>query len=181
MTAQAVHNLNLLLGFGSLILLAISLILILMLLFVPKRNGVLDFVHQNFLLLGFLAAFSASLFSLVYSEIVNFAPCYLCWLARIFMFPMAIIFGVALYYKDRGVTKYIIALLAPAFAVSLYHNFMQYFADTGNLPCDASGVSCYQSLIPEFGGHLQIPTLSLISLIALLSIVLVAHFYKKEA
>ena len=58
---------------------------------------------------------------------------------------------------------------------------MYYFADTGNLPCDASGVSCYQHLVSEFGGYISIPMLALTSFLALVTIVLVAHFYNKPA
>jgi hypothetical protein len=66
------------------------------------------------------------------------------------------------------------------FLISLYHNFFYYFGETSSLPCDASGVSCYQRLVSEFGGYISIPMLALTSFFALVAIVLVAHFYKKE-
>jgi len=59
-------------------------------------------------------------------------------------------------------------------------SFVYYFGDAGNVPCDASGVSCYQRLVSEFGGYISVPTLSLSAFVALLTILLVAHFYKKE-
>lgn len=179
MTIDQIHYLNLFLGSGAIALLVVSAIIFLM--FVLKmKNPTLSFVQDKFLLLGFLITLAASGFSLIYSEVVGFLPCYLCWYARVFMFPMTILFGAGLYYKDRGVLKYITPLFTFGFALSLYHNFTYYFRDTSNLPCDASGVSCFQQLIPEFGGNIQIPTLSLISLLSVLVLILVAVFYKRE-
>jgi len=179
MNADQVHYLNMFLGGGAIILQIASALVLLMLL-LKLKNPVLDFIQKNFVLLGFLVTFSASLFSLIYSEVVGFVPCLLCWYARIFMFPMTIMFGTAMYYKDRGVLKYILPIFTFGFALSIYHNVMYYFADTGNIPCDASGVSCYQQLISEYGGYISIPMLSLTSLVALLILILVAVFYKKE-
>jgi len=71
-------------------------------------------------------------------------------------------------------------LLSVGFIISIYQNFIYYFGEKGNLPCDASGISCYQQLVSEFGGYISIPMLALTSFFGILTIVLVAHFYKKE-
>ncbi|MBI5139257.1 disulfide bond formation protein B [Candidatus Nomurabacteria bacterium] len=120
------------------------------------------------------------MFSLVYSEIVGYLPCYLCWYQRIFLFPLVFIFGTAIWSKDRKIVKYVLPLLSVGFIISVYQNFMYYFADTGNAPCDASGVSCYQQLVSVFGGYISIPMLALTSFVFIITLVLVAHFYKKE-
>mgnify|MGYP003393073670 FL=1 len=96
------------------------------------------------------------------------------------MMPLPFIFGIAIWSKDRKIVKYVLPLLSVGFVVSVYQNFNNFFADTGSLPCDASGVSCYQLLIQEFGGYIQIPMLALTTYVALIAVVLVAHFYKKE-
>lgn len=70
-------------------------------------------------------------------------------------------------------------MLSLGFVISMYQNFFYYFAAGSALPCDASGVSCYQRLISEFGGYISIPMLALTSFVAILTVVLVAHFYKK--
>jgi hypothetical protein len=65
--------------------------------------------------------------------------------------------------------------------VSLYQNFFYYFGENSALPCDATGVSCYQRLVSEFGGYISIPMLALTGFFSLLTILIVAHFYMKES
>ncbi len=178
--SSSVHYLNLFLGSGAVVLLVLSVVALFLLFIGPKKNAYLAFIDKQYLTLGFLVSLSASLFTLVYSEIVGFAPCYLCWYQRVFMFPLPFIFGMAIWHKDRKIVKYVLPLLSVGFLVSVYQNFNYYFTDTGAIPCDASGVSCYQLLITEFGGLIQIPMLALSAFLALITIVLVAHFYKKE-
>jgi len=175
-----VHYLNVFLGTGAIVLQILSVIALFLLFFGPKKNKFLDYVDKYYLQLGFLISFGASVFPLIYSEIIHFLPCYLCWWQRVFMFPLFFIFGSAIWHKDRKIVKYVLPLLSAGFLVSIYHNFFYYFGETSSLPCDASGVSCYQHLVSEFGGYISIPMLALTSFFSLITVVLVAHFYKKE-
>ena len=178
-TAETIHYLNVFLGTGAIALQIASVALLAIFFARPKQNMVLDFVHKNFLSIGFILALSAALFSMVYSEIVGFVPCSLCWYQRIFLFPIVFIFGAALWYRDRNIVKYTLPLLVVGFLISLYQNFGYYFSDGSTKPCDASGVSCYQHLINEFGGYISIPMLALTSFGSLIVLILVVHFYKK--
>ena len=181
MNFETIHYLNIFLGTGAIILQILSIAALFLLFLGPKKNSYLAFIDKHYLSLGFIISLSSSLLSLVYSEIIGFVPCYLCWYQRVFTFPLFLIFGVAIWYKDRKIVKYVLPLLSVGFIISVYQNFVYYFAaDASNLPCDASGVSCYQHLVSEFGGYISIPTLALTSFLALITIVLVAHFYKKE-
>lgn len=180
MNYETVHYLNIFLGTGAIILQILSVVALFLLFWGPKKNSYLSFIDKHYLSLGFIISLSASLFSLVYSEIVGFVPCYLCWYQRVFTFPLPFIFGVAIWHKDRKIVKYVLPLLSTGFLISVYQNFIYYFSDIGTLPCDASGVSCYQQLVREFGGYISIPMLALTSFLALITIVLVAYFYKKE-
>ncbi len=180
MNFTAIHYLNLFLGFGAMSLAVFSIVALFLLFLGLKKNAFLDFIDKHYLSLGFIVSLLASLFSLVYSEIIGFTPCYLCWYQRIFTFPLVFIFGMAIWHKDRKIVKYVLPLLSVGFIFSVYQNFMYYFTDTGALPCDASGVPCYQLFISEFGGYVQIPTLALVTFLSLITVVLVAHFYKKE-
>lgn len=183
MNFDTLHYLNLFLGSGAIILQIFSVIA-LFLLFFPlkgnKNNFYLDFIDNHFLVLSFLISLFASIFPLVYSEIANFIPCYLCWWQRVFMFPLVLMFGIALWDKDRKVIRYAIPLVCVGFLLSAYQNFFYYFGANSNLPCDASGVSCYQKLVSVFGGYISIPMLALTAFFALLTLLSVAHFYKKE-
>ena len=181
MNFETIHYLNIFLGTGAIILQILSIAALFLLFLGPKKNSYLAFIDKHYLSLGFIISLSSSLLSLVYSEIIGFVPCYLCWYQRVFTFPLFLIFGVAIWYKDRKIVKYVLPLLSVGFIISVYQNFVYYFAaDASNLPCDASGVSCYQHLVSEFGGYISIPMLALTSFLSLITIVLVAHFYKKE-
>ena len=186
MNPVTIHYLNILLGIGAIILQIFSVFVIISLFFGPKKNKFLDFTERHFLILGFLISFLSALFSLVYSEIIKFPPCALCWFQRVFLFPQVFIFGTALWNnfknqlsESRILVKYIIPLLSVGFIVSVYQNFEYYFSETGSTPCDATGVSCYQHLVSEFGGYISIPMLSLTAFISLIALSLVVHFYKK--
>ena len=180
MNVENVHYLNMLLGAGAIALQILTLTALVLLFLKPRENKFLGFIDKHYLKLGFILSLSAALFTLVYSEIVGFLPCYLCWYQRIFLFPLPFIFGAAIWHKDRKIVKYTLPLLSVGFLISVYQNFFYYFGEGASLPCDASGVSCYQELVSEFGGYISIPMLALTTFAALIAVVLVAHFYKKE-
>ncbi len=180
MNAETVHYLNVFLGLGAIILQILSVVALFLLFVGPKKNKFLAFIDTHYLKIGFIISLSASLFSLVYSEIVGYLPCYLCWYQRVFMYPLVFIFATAIWVKDRKIVKYTLPLISVGLFVSIYQNFGYYFADAGTLPCDASGVSCYQQLVNEFGGYISLPMFALTTFVSLLALVLVAHFYKKE-
>ncbi|MEI7709625.1 MAG: disulfide bond formation protein B [bacterium] len=180
MNTEAVHYLNMFLGLGAIILQILCVGALGLLFFGPRKNIILDYVSHHFLVFSFLISFFASVFPLVYSEIVHFLPCYLCWWQRVFLFPTLFLFGTALWDRDRKVVRYAASLLSAGFLVSVYHNFFYYFGETSSTPCDASGVSCYQHLVSEFGGYISIPMLALTSFFALLTLLAIAHFYPRR-
>lgn len=182
MNPEAVHYLNVFLGAGAIALQVISVAVLFILFFsarTKRENKLLFYINKHFLVLSFFIALFASVFPLVYSEVIGFLPCSLCWWQRVFMFPTLFLFGIALWNKDRGVIRYSTALLAIGFFISLYQNFFYYFGEASGLPCDASGVSCYQQLVSEFGGYISLPMLALTAFFALLTLASVAHFYPK--
>lgn len=183
MNPTNIHYLNVFLGSGAILLQIFSVVALLLLFFRSKENSknfYLDFIDKHFLPISFVITFFASVFPLVYSEIINFLPCYLCWWQRVFMFPLVLMFGVAFWDEDRRIIRYALPLLLAGFLVSAYQNFFYYFGETSSLPCDATGVSCYQHLVSEFGGYISIPMLALTAFFSLLTLLAVAHFYKKD-
>ena len=181
MNPENVHYLNMFLGAGAILLQIFSVIALVLLFIGPKKNQYLDFIDKHYVKLVFIISLMASLFSLVYSEIIGFLPCYLCWYQRVFTIPLVFISGIAIWVKDRKIVKYTLPMVLIGFVISVYQNFIYYFgADASNLPCDASGVSCYKQYISEFGGYISIPMLALTTFFAIMTILLVAHFYKKE-
>jgi disulfide bond formation protein DsbB len=183
MNANSIHYLNVTLGFGSILLQIFSVVALFLLFFRPKenrRNFYLDFLDSHFLELAFFISLFSSIFPLVYSEIIHFLPCVLCWWQRVFMFPTFFLFATALWDRDRKVIRYAAPLLSAGFLVSAYQNFFYYFGENSSAPCDATGVSCYQHVVSEFGGYISIPMMALSAFFALLTLLAVAHFYKKE-
>ena len=177
---EYVNTFNFIFGISAILAQFICVLVLFFLFLGPKENKFLDFIKNNFISLGFLVSFGTTLASLFYSQIVGFAPCYLCWMQRIFMFPQMFLFGVAFLKKDYKVISYSFPLLIVGTIFSLYHNFVYYFGE-GLAPCDASGVSCVQRLVHVLGGYISIPSLSLTSFFILITILLVAKFYKKES
>lgn len=168
------------LGAGAILLQVLSVAVLLALCFGPKKNKIVAYADQHFLPIGFAIAFFSSLFSLVYSEIIGFLPCYLCWYQRVFLFPLVFMFGTALWDKDRKIIRYALPLIIVGFVISVYQNLGYYFGGESNAPCDASGISCYQQLVSEFGGYISIPMLSLTVYFALLVLCLAVHFHTRR-
>lgn len=167
-----------LLGAGVILLQILSVVALALLVY-GKENKYLALIKDNFIQIGFFITFSAVLVSTFYSEVVGYLPCFHCWVQRIFIFPQAILFAVAWFRKEASVLWYAIPLTILGLADAIYLNYIYYF-NPNSAPCDASGVSCVQRLMSEFGGYISIPMLSLSGFVALLTVLLVVYFYKKD-
>lgn len=104
----------------------------------------LEAVERKTLYLAFawVVALVATLGSLYYSEVRLFLPCELCWYQRIFMYPQAVILGLALWRQDFGVWPYSLALSLLGGSVSVLHLTQQWFPGLflwpANPPCPAA-------------------------------------------
>lgn len=113
---------------------------------------------------GFLLSAASTFGSLVYSEVVGFPACILCWIQRVFMYPQAIVYFLAVWRREQLIAPYGFALSVIGGGVALY----QWVKDmihvyTGYIvPCPAvSGLpSCDTIYINEFG-YITIPMLAL--------------------
>lgn len=122
---------------------------------------ILNFFGQNGLLLAFLAALAGLIGSLIYSDVIGFPPCILCWYQRIFLYPQVILLGMAYFKKDKNIFDYSIALSVIGGLVALYNQYLQ-FGGSLFLPCgvDSNAVSCSIRYVFEFG-YITIPMMSL--------------------
>ncbi len=178
MNLETVHYINIIFGLGAIGMFVLALLALILLLARTKESKYLAFIKKYFIEIGFLISFTAFLVSGFYSEILQYVPCKHCWIQRIFIVPQVLLFGIAWWRKDRHVFWYSWPLLLVGFADSLYLMFIYYFR-TDSAPCDASGVSCVQKLVSEFGGSISIPSLAFMGFASLLIVLAVAHFYKK--
>lgn len=101
---------------------------------------------------AFLLAAAATAGSLVFSEVIGYEPCELCWYQRITMYPMVVIFGVDLLggERDSRVRRYALPLAVMGLAISVYHYLVQVFPDAGAGVC-GMGVPCSARYVEEFG------------------------------
>lgn len=124
-----------------------------------SRDAFTGWIHRNGLWLAFVVAFGAVAASFVYSDVIGYQPCTLCWYQRAFWIPTAVILGIAAWRKDRKVIPYVLALAAIGGLIALDHVWLQS-GGTSLIPCDATGPSCDQRFVYEFG-YVTIPVMSL--------------------
>lgn len=92
---------------------------------------------------AWIVALGSSLAVLYIGEVLGQAPCNLCWFQRAFMFPLAVVLGLGLWFEDHRVGRYGVALALGGAAIALWHLGLY----TGVLPepiqpCTATGPSC---------------------------------------
>src|SRR5690625_574369 len=85
----------------------------------------------------------ALLGSLFYSEIMGYTPCELCWIQRILMYPLVIIYGVSAAKKDLSIALPGLILSGIGIFVSVYHYLIQKLpalqevgGACGDVPCN---------------------------------------------
>jgi len=142
-----------------------------------KRVGVETQSAQDYLLYFiFLFSFVSMMGSLYYSTygdpVANilrgqifpidsgFAPCELCWFARVLMYPIVFISGVGLIKEDRKFTDYVLPLSTLGIFLEIFHYGLQKFSFPNPFRCTLS-VPC-SALQVEYFGFVTIPLLALV-------------------
>src|SRR3989344_4235211 len=126
----------------------------------PDLAPIADFLGTWGLWIGFLMSVGGVAISLFYSEILGVLPCGLCWLQRLFLYPQALLFAVAIWKSDRSVADYGLAFSIFGGAIALYQHYLQ-MGGASILPCPAvaTGVDCAQRYLFEFG-YITFPLMS---------------------
>lgn len=97
---------------------------------------------------------------------MDLPPCVLCWFQRIAMYPLVILIGLAMKWKNDHVKAYLLPFTFIGGAIAVYHNLLYYkILPEAIAPCEA-GISCTTKLI-EWGGFITIPLLSLAGFVAI--------------
>lgn len=101
--------------------------------------------------MAWLVALVATAGSLIYSEVIHFEPCRLCWFQRIAMYPLAVVLLVGGIRRDLAVKLYGLPLALGGLAISVWHYLIQNFpALEGSGSCDPS-VPCSAKYVDVFG------------------------------
>jgi disulfide bond formation protein DsbB len=118
----------------------------------------------------------STLGALFLSEVMQVAPCVLCWYQRVFMFPLVLVLAVGLFPLDRKVVRYAAPLAAAGWLVALFHVLLTrgYIPESAT-PC-TQGIPCSRIEV-EWLGFLTIPLLSLLSF-SVIGLCLGAAYYK---
>ncbi|MDG0793242.1 disulfide oxidoreductase [Cohnella ginsengisoli] len=135
-----------------------------------------SFIRANFLYLAWVVSLVATGGSLFMSEVLDYAPCKLCWLQRIFMYPLVLLLGRAAIRGDRRIVGYVAPLIAIGGFISLYHYGEQKVPGMASiLPCTV-GVPCDEDYLDWFG----IITIPLLALTAFILIGLLLWFGSRQ-
>ena len=122
---------------------------------------------------AWLLAVVASFSVLFVGEVLGQAPCNLCWFQRAFMFPLAVILGVAAWRGDPGVWRYGLPLAGSGALIALYHTLLYAgIAPAPIVPCTASGPSCIDDGMLLLGLPIPLLALGAFAAIAVLLILL---------
>ena len=114
------------------------------------------------LLAAWLVATMATASALFIGEVMMMVPCQLCWYQRIFMFPLAIVLGMACFSDDRRGAVYALPLALGGLFMAAYHTLLVAgLIPKSWIPCSA-GVSCADQKLEILNG-IQIPWLSLVA------------------
>lgn len=111
------------------------------------------------LLLSWLAAVVATLGSLYLSEVLHYIPCTLCWYQRIFMYPLAIILGIAFYRNDKDIYLYTLPLSIIGMIISGYHVLLQKVPYLQQFEMCKTGVPCSKDYL-NLLGFITIPLMA---------------------
>ncbi|SHE52235.1 disulfide bond formation protein DsbB [Seinonella peptonophila] len=109
---------------------------------------------------AWIVAVVATLGSLYFSEIKHFVPCTLCWMQRIFMYPLVIVLGIATYRQDRKIVYYTLPLSIIGGLIALWHVLIQKVDALKIMGQCKVGVPCNVDYI-NWLGFITIPILSL--------------------
>ena len=120
----------------------------------------------HWLMAAWAIALVATLSALFLGEVMGMTPCLLCWYQRIFMFPLALILGMAAFAEDRRGAVYALPLTLGGAVVSSYHTaLVAGWVPKWWVPCGA-GPSCSEQSLEILGG-IPLPWLSLLAFMAI--------------
>ncbi|MDO8482527.1 MAG: disulfide bond formation protein B [bacterium] len=144
-----------------------------------SSEGILSKIGDWGLVLGFLVTAGATAVSLIYSDIIGYEPCKLCWVQRVFLYPQVIILGLVLWKKTRDSEVYCLALSIIGAVIAAYHFYGQSFNPDALPACDvAGGASCALRFFVEFG-YVTIPLMSLTAFLLIIVSMLLSNLTKK--
>ena len=121
---------------------------------------------------SFALALVATIGSLYASNILGWTPCHLCWLQRIMMYPLVILFGVS-WLLDTDVVEYAVPMATIGGGLAGYHYIIQRIEQFQSAGCSVTSVSCDT----EYTFYMGIVTIPLMAFTAFLGVLLLNWKY----
>lgn len=122
--------------------------------------------NETLILLIWVQVLLAMFGSLYFSEIKGYVPCELCWVERILMYPLVIIYSVAALKKNVTIALPGLILSGIGILVSFYHYLLQKVPafqtageSCGVVPCNAEYIN--------YAGFITIPFLAGVAFIVI--------------
>ncbi len=148
---------------------------------IKKGKGIgkiVQLVSLYVLELGFLISLGAVLASMFYSNVAGYLPCEFCWWQRVLIYPQAIMFAVAIYYKRTKQNVHHAVTLTTSLILSVISTLLgafQYYGVNYNPElldvCIANGGSCAKQYFLSFG-YIDIPMMAVTLAVFLVLLVL---------
>lgn len=123
-------------------------------------------LQENVLLSMWAVALVATAGSLYFSEIRGYLPCELCWIQRIFMYPLVIVIGIAYIQKNVRIALTVLVFSVIGGGISVYHYGIQKLAFLSETAPSCGQVPCTGQYI-NYLGFITIPFLALTAFIIL--------------
>ncbi len=141
-----------------------------------RHSAFLHFLHQNAILGGFIISLIAMLGSLYYSDVMGYAPCFLCWYQRIFMYPQVFLFAAALWKNEKTVWLFTTTLSIIGAAIAAAHYYIQMAGS--NAFCNVVGYSA--SCSETFSANIGYITIPMMALSAFLLVLVLSFIQRKN-
>lgn len=121
---------------------------------------------ETLMMLVWAISLLAVMGSVFYSEVMGYEPCELCWVQRILMYPLVVIYGIATLKKNTSIALPGLILSGIGMFVSIYHYTIQKLPALqesggmcGSVPCNLQYVNYF--------GFVTIPFLAGIAFISI--------------
>ena len=148
MSAQAITFYNRLLAILTLVAL-VAIVALLVFRAVRGRDAV-DAIGSYAMWAAWVVAAGATAGSLIYSEVIHFLPCRLCWFQRIAMYPMAVILLIGSIRKEVTAKLYALPFAFGGLAISIWHYLTQLYPSLEGGACDPNN-PCSARYVEVFG------------------------------
>lgn len=97
----------------------------------------------------------ATVGSLIYSEVIGYIPCRLCWFQRIAMYPMSVILLIGAIRKDLVAKFYALPFTLVGLGISIWHFLVQNYPSLEGNACDPNNPCNFKEF--EVFGFITIP------------------------